>query len=50
MSAGAMPKETTSASESNSAPNSDVRPPMRASRPSSESNTTAAKISHTAWV
>ena len=40
-SAGAMPNDTTSASESNSFPNALVLPVSRAIRPSSMSRTTA---------
>ena len=48
--AGATPNDITSAMESNSIPNSDSRPPMRATRPSKASQTTPKKINHTAWV
>ena len=43
-SAGAMPKETISAKESNSRPNGPSCPRMRAIRPSNKSNKHAAKI------
>jgi len=48
--AGAMPNETTSARESNSAPKSDSRPPMRPGGRSSASNAAAPKMSQTAYL
>ena len=48
-SAGAMPKETTSAMESNSCPKGDSWPPKRASRPSSRSKIHDAKMSMMAF-
>ena len=48
-SAGAMPKETISARESNSRPNGPSCPRMRAIRPSNKSNKHAAKIKKVAF-
>lgn len=47
--AGAMPKETMSARESNSLPNGPSCPRMRAIRPSNKSNRHAAKIRNVAF-
>src|SRR6266446_7523559 len=48
--AGATPKLTTSASESNCTPNSVLVPVMRAMRPSSESKTMAMPMAFAAWL